>query len=346
MGGFEFGEISYLDPTKTLFCFIMVICFVVAFDVTIGVMEYYLEGSPIYNRMVQTIYKELMLMGVVSFIIIMVRAGRLASNYATAESGAEWVLGIDYAHIVLFFLTVFFVLHALYFMKKSLSSNATYRRKYTKEVAAMIKELDVVETNAQASFFYYLQYLPFSQLRDQVEFYLMVSLFRDTYWLPLEFNFADYLSGCFSRYSLKTIDRSFYSWLVILVIVVLNFGRVMLGFEFNNCRKTIHGDHTDDHHDDDDHHRRLSGGAVPEHKNTECVLSLVKLFLICAAALCLYTFIMMLICRLYKIRLIYRIGFESPGDYNEFLKFTQKQDEKVCILIYKPVCISYFPVLA
>lgn len=319
-----------MDPLKTLFCFIMVICFVVTFDVGIGVMEYYLEGSPIYNRMVQTIYKELMLMGVVSFIIIMVRACRRASDYATADAGSEWVLGIDYAHIVLFFLTVFFVLHALYFMKKSLASNSVYRRKYTKELTDMIKELDVVETNPQASFFYYLQYLPFSQLRDQVEFYLVASLFRDTYWLPLEFNFADYLSGCFSRYSLKTIDRSFYTWLVILVIVVLNFGRVMLGLEFSGCTKTIY---TDDHAAaTDEPHRLLSGSAVPEHKNTDCVLSLVKLFLISAGMLCLYTFIMMLVCRLYKIRLIYRIGFENPGDYNEFLKFTQIQEEKVCVL--------------
>eukprot|EP01031_Cornospumella_fuschlensis_P016175 gene16175-19752_t len=42
--------------------------------------------------MVQTIYKELMLMGVVSFIIIMVRACRLASDYAAADAGSEWIL--------------------------------------------------------------------------------------------------------------------------------------------------------------------------------------------------------------------------------------------------------------
>ncbi len=67
------------------------------FDFLVGLMEYYLEGSQQYNRMVQMIYKELMLMGLVSFTVIMVEAGQV--NSSSEESYHQWITGIDFSHM-------------------------------------------------------------------------------------------------------------------------------------------------------------------------------------------------------------------------------------------------------
>lgn len=297
MGGFYFGAISYLDPTKTLICFLFVIAFVITFEVVIGVMEYYLEGSTVYNRMVQMIYKELMLMGVVSFIVIMIQAARTADSYDLAQKGSDWILGIDYSHIVLFFLTFFFVVHAFYFMRQSILSASRYRNMYSVTLPNLIKELEFVQANPQSSFFYYLQYLPLSHLRDKVEFFLTLSLFRDTYWLPVEFNYADYLSGCYSRYALRTIDRSFFTWGIILLLVILNYTREVFGMRFDGCGQVVHGD---DDGGGGGGHRRLSG--APPESTEQCVHGLLKLFLLAASMLCLFTLFMMYISRIYKIR--------------------------------------------
>ena len=37
------------------------------------------------------------------------------------------IIGIDFSHIVIFFLTFFFVIHAFYLMWTSISSASTYR---------------------------------------------------------------------------------------------------------------------------------------------------------------------------------------------------------------------------
>lgn len=83
MAQFEFGSVGTLSSTVTLqglftkcynnsfllirsfstVAFIVVVLFVIMFDAFIGVIEYLLGESKLYKRMIQTIYKELMLMG-------------------------------------------------------------------------------------------------------------------------------------------------------------------------------------------------------------------------------------------------------------------------------------------
>ena len=68
---FSFGLLSVIDGRVATLSFIFTIIFLVLFGSVTNYCENSLRGSVIYNSMLQKIYKELMMMGFVSFSIAM-----------------------------------------------------------------------------------------------------------------------------------------------------------------------------------------------------------------------------------------------------------------------------------
>lgn len=193
---FEFGVIDNIEPGITVTCLVIVVLFILFFEYSIGITEYLFEGSPVYNIMIKAIYKELMLMGIISFIVVMIEAGQ--EDLST--TGENWLSGIDFIHILIFYMTIFFVINAFYLMRTSLITSKLNRRYYCEQTSELIKEVKTtVIGNFWYEFRYNMNYLPLSNIRDRVEFKLVHSLFRDTYLLPANFDFPSYISGCFDR---------------------------------------------------------------------------------------------------------------------------------------------------
>jgi hypothetical protein len=68
---FSFGLLSTINGNVSTVAFIITIIFLVLFDSATNAVEASLKGSVIYNSMLQKIYKELMMMGFVSFTVAM-----------------------------------------------------------------------------------------------------------------------------------------------------------------------------------------------------------------------------------------------------------------------------------
>ncbi len=224
--GFEFGVITSLNFNITLYCFIAVVSFVILFEYLIGIMEYFLEGSHLYSHMIQMIYKELMLMGLVTFCVIMYEA---TPTGGISETEEDWINAIDFSHVYLFFVTFFFVMHAFYLMFMSVWSSSSYRSMFTEKTVDLMAVLNKVKGNWWDRFLFNVKALPLCSVRNRVEFSMIHSLFVKTYLLPVDFDFPFYLSGCFDRFALKTINRSMFTWIVLLVIVAFNFLRILVG---------------------------------------------------------------------------------------------------------------------
>lgn len=372
--GFEFGVITNLDYTVTLYCFFIVVAFVLAMEYITGVMEYFLETSKLYTDMVQMIYKELMLMGLLTFAVTMFEAEH---ENGVSSSEEKWLEAIDFSHVFLFFVTFFFVSHAFYLMFSSAKASQKYRVMFFEETADIVDQVEEVKYSCWGRFVFNLKFLPLSAVRDKVEFNLIHSLFTSRYLVPEDFDFPLYLSGCFDRYALRTINRSKITWLALLVLIFVNFIRIQLGF---SC--VIESD------DDDDERRRMlqfiattastssststiststsstgtnsEGGlltsAVTESLSRDlpfpdydyssssrrldegdgCRVEMYYMFLLVGALLICYTFILTIITRLYKIRLIHQVGSPSAGpeDYINFLRLKEKNlvDQRESVL--------------
>ena len=99
---FGFGVIASLDHTKLTKSMMIVIAFIIMFEFSTGFIEFTLGSSPLYMRMVQKIYKELMMMGIISFILTMYEA----VQDDLSDNKHDWLQAVDVAHYFLFYLAI------------------------------------------------------------------------------------------------------------------------------------------------------------------------------------------------------------------------------------------------
>eukprot|EP00597_Dinobryon_sp_UTEXLB2267_P015777 CAMPEP_0170113682 /NCGR_PEP_ID=MMETSP0020_2-20130122/10103_1 /TAXON_ID=98059 /ORGANISM="Dinobryon sp., Strain UTEXLB2267" /LENGTH=1358 /DNA_ID=CAMNT_0010340223 /DNA_START=228 /DNA_END=4304 /DNA_ORIENTATION=+ len=276
--------------------------------------------------MIQMIYKELMLMGLVSFTVIMIEA----SKKEDPNHHDDWIVGIDFSHIVIFFLTFFFVIHAFYLMWTSVSCASTYRKMFSEKRSELISSISDMKDQPLIRYLFQFNYLPLSNLRDRVEFNLAIAIFRDTYWLPDDFNYSSYISSCFDRYALKTINRSVFTWFVLALLGVANYLRIINGsIGTQGCKEAFAAESS---------HRRLSETSATDAIDTsshssgtitvnDCLIENVRLFLFTAVGLLAYTLLMVVFTRIYQLRLLSRIGFNGPEDYQDFLNFAEQESK-------------------
>lgn len=262
--------------------------------------------------MVQKIYKELMLMGIVSFTIVMVEANKAATNHT------EWILGIDFSHIVLFYIAIFFVFHAFYIMWISYSSSKVYIHHHCTPLENVVQRIFTM-SDWRDKIGYNFDFVQISPVRDIVEFKILASLFEDTYWFPENFDFATYINFSFEKYALKTIDRGIFSYFVLICLVLLNFARVKLNWGLNcgnvNSMSRIHHEAnitTVAHsialqlNETIDQYRILSSESVsqPSDIPETCYLKHVKLFFVCGTVLILYSLVVLHLSRSNVLRLV------------------------------------------
>ena len=265
---FSIGAIEEY-PLITLLSFLVIIAFILIFDFMTKFLEFILEDSPRYNRMVQNIYKELMQMGIISFCFVI---------FASSAHGHPWVSALDFAHILLFFVAIYFVVHTFYLIAVSMSASNLYSR------LNAANSYELITGKSQLSWFqefrFNLIFLPFSSMREKFEFKLLHILFKETFTkLPENFSFNLYLSKSFEQYSLMIMDFGILSWAMVFLLVLSNFIRISVNGE-TDCE--LH----------------------PE----ECAMNITRILGVLAVILVIYCGLVLFIGRIYEVRLIHYAG--------------------------------------
>jgi hypothetical protein len=276
-----------------------------------GALEYLLEGNHVYNEMLQKIYKELMVMGFVSFVLAMYKSKHDLTHLNDLFRVTEFV------EYILFFLALFYVAHCLYIMFISVVTSRYYEKVHAQPVINIIERFTKLEKSFSSTILSIISYFPISRSIHEAEFKIIYALFRDTYWLPLDFDYGGYLSGCLANYTHKLINVSVHSWIILIFLSLLNLARLKLfgnsafnckGFQYTDDLLRHHDDSnhtTDDHGDaDDDHHRFLSSapGEVEREVTQRCDRQHLYLFFICGGVLCLYVILLYVMAQVYMKR--------------------------------------------
>jgi hypothetical protein len=221
--GFQCGVVRELDFQVTFYCFTLVVAFVILAEYVLGTVEYFMEGSRLYSKMLKMIYKELMIMGMLTFCVMMYESTPEDKEDVIAE---EWLAAVDFSQVYLFFVTFFFVMHAFYLMIKSATAASEYRLLFSESTTTVIENLKAAKQSCWGSFLFSLKLLPISNARYHAEFSMIQALFMRLYRLPENLDFPYYLSGCFDRFALAIINRSMFTWIVLLFLVVCNYVRI------------------------------------------------------------------------------------------------------------------------
>ncbi|CAM9894396.1 unnamed protein product, partial [Chrysoparadoxa australica] len=253
-----FGLGSSLSIDSSTAALVGTVLFTIVFEVSTHHLEHRVEGTP-YMAMLSKIYKELMIMGCISFAVFMlVQLGGVGHTQA--------FFAFEFAHIIVFFTAMFYVLQATFLMLIS------YRLKglYSVATKAPVHRLVALASQARQSWEFNAHWLPLSKLRDTVEFKLVCHYFLEAFDLPIEFDFSLYMRDCIDAHILALLDIQASSWLVIVGVFLLNWSRVKLWLLFSSGSKDVQlGTYSEDASYAADDHHRLTGGAVVDGDGAE-----------------------------------------------------------------------------
>jgi len=339
---FTFGYIqgSSVDTVLGIQTFLLTITILQAMEFGLGFLDFLLKDKEIYMNMLKRIYGELTIMGIISFGIVMITAG----NSHLSEKTLLWITGIDNAHYLLFFTVLFFVAHAfclMYVSSRSASDYLRMERISKQELANEIEEL----TPWQRFFSFRVRYmdLSFSHARKTCEYKILERLFKDTYWLPDNFDFASYVTRAFEHHALYTMEIGFFNWMVLILLVVFNFirNRFDLGF---NCDpddasyalefiSKVNRQDGETNSKEESSGRRLGGGEDlgASHDRPACTRFQLYLMVICCILLTVYTMCVLVLARYYELQLLRRAGVNDGQDNLQFLQVLvddEKQKEE------------------
>ena len=163
-----------------------------------------------YHLMIQRIYREIMMMGLSSFIWTIV-------NAAGAVIPEGLYVGLQFADYTAFTMALYFCTQGIFIMVGSMRQAEAWER--ASKISS--EELQIDVERAQNTRMWHWVYMPFSVARDQVEFRMLQSIFSSAYNISTrhtELNFGLFLQMTHETNLLNIIDFSNAKWALVIVI--------------------------------------------------------------------------------------------------------------------------------
>eukprot|EP00904_Undaria_pinnatifida_P009614 jgi/Undpi1/5783/HiC_scaffold_2.g01057.m1 len=319
-----FGLGSMVDITTGTLALTGVVGFTVVFEMAAHRLEHHLAGTP-YMGMLAKIYKELMIMGFIALGVF------LTLELGSVGDSLEFFM-FEFAHIVIFFTTLIFVMQACLMMVFS----AKLKNRYERSTNISVDHLLSIYSLHRKSKVFHARWLPLSDLREVMEFKIVHAFFRTTFALPTNFDFALYMREASDSHILSLVDVEGSTWFILAVVCFLNLARVKMwqtigltpidsGYADDDHATDDHATSDYDTHASDDHRRRWlagGGGGGIHYTNTgsdgEATFIMFGWMLLCTA---IGNYIMS---RWVEIRLLRKAGCNSTNDYQERLCVIEK----------------------
>jgi hypothetical protein len=168
------------------------------------------------QAMMQRIYREVMIMGLSSFILGIVET-------ANISLGREWDLAYYFADQCAFVTAVFFAFHGLGLMAISVRDSTAWERAGKIDSHRLL--VDTQQYYKEHSFIWNHRYFPFCSTRSQVEFRVFRALFSSTYYIGGDsrtFDFAQFLRKYHENNLLTLINLDAWKWFLILAMVAVS----------------------------------------------------------------------------------------------------------------------------
>lgn len=247
------------------------------------------QGTP-YQGMVVKIFKEFTAQGFNAFIIQLLGVRR-----ADTIPG-EWNDCISHADLVLFVMTFWYIFQLSYYMKRSDMQARRWRLAREKSVGYLLENFYEDEHSGVN------YYLPFSIVRDQLEFKILQTLFCNQYSIiKSDLDFSSYLITCFQQYLVSLLAERVITWAFFLALVAINVIRLKITSKVTSINCMV----------DDE----------------ACMATYqLILFSLCGWILVAFLLFIYIISRVYQIRLICKADVCSISEYRPFLCKEEKKD--------------------
>lgn len=188
------------------------------------------------QALIKKLYREFMIMGFISFAILFV------SYEATSYSANKWYEAFDFAHIVLMFVGITFIVQALVLVALINMRNTQLLTYDNSSAESLIVDYIQMHTHSVYNGLYNHVYLTIAQfffnygpitlnfpmLREKVEYKIIQEFFIRSYNLPAEFKFANYMCAVLKDYIISLVEVRPITWLSLAALVPLNIVRIVV----------------------------------------------------------------------------------------------------------------------
>jgi len=326
-----FGLGSSLNTSLTTYCLVGVIAFTIAFEALTHIAERKLHGTP-YMEMLSKVYKEMMIMGFISFGVFMaVQAGGVTAS--------DTLIAFEFAHILVFFSALLFVLSALGFIIFSARLKRIYEMCANRTADQLLTEYSLVRKSRK---FHGLSWISgVCELRDMMEFKIVHLYFQKIYDLPNDFNFAVYMQECLDHHILELVEVEPSTWLFLVLASLLNIGFFkMVDLIYDDSELDYYDSSSGSHYSSghsspseadysdyttDTHHRWLGGGSSYSTSNYGSSYGEgsrddgLPVFICCAWVLLIWVILLYLCARRSELHLLRKTGASDTHLYEEVL---------------------------
>eukprot|EP01031_Cornospumella_fuschlensis_P031516 gene31516-38091_t len=230
-----FGKLLYLYNVQVVVVFISVLFVLMLFEGFVHVLEVECTKRG-FKALIKKLYREFMIMGFISFAILFV------SYEATSYSANKWYEAFDFAHIVLMFVGITFIVQALVLVALINMRNTQLLTYDNSSAESLIVDYIQMHTHSVYNGLYKHIYLTVAQfffnygpitlnfpiLREKVEYKIIQEFFIRSYNLPAEFKFANYMCAVLKDYIISLVEVRPITWLSLAALVPLNIVRIVV----------------------------------------------------------------------------------------------------------------------
>lgn len=309
-----FGSMVHLKPDCGTIVFIGVLVFVLLFDGAFYVLESYCKRNE-FKGLLEKLSKEFMIMGFISF-------GTYIGFEANNFSNNEWFDAFHFAHLVVLFVALSFMVQALLLVWMVHSRSRSLRRYAATPSELLFDQYDKL-SESPSTLKHFLFHcgpviLPWPALRENIEYKIVQGYFIHSFNLPPEFNFAQYITKVLKHYMISLADVRPINWLILCILVAVNYGRIkILDTEESGGISCTHHDFEPD-----------------SHRHDECVTYYLEFSFFCEMMIVLFNVILVIISEIYMQRLLNKVVEWEVGLEKEEILDKKKQEEAVLVQMH------------
>lgn len=225
-----FGSINEVDFASFTLVSVIVIVILLLLENFLKYMER-LSKKWEYQGLLEKTVKELMILGIISFLSFVELPHKYEKYYHSFEV----------CHFIVLFIGLTIVAHSFFLVLNSfrLSFRLNVFRRTSSEM--LIEKFDELKSTPfrRFCFLYSSNFAPFPKFREAMEFKIIEKYFIYSHGLPYGFNFAEYLARYFKHYVVRIVEIPWFSWLLLASVFLLNYARMRLfkDTNYNPCPK-------------------------------------------------------------------------------------------------------------
>ena len=227
--GISFGSIDSLQVTPASVSFILILILVVNIEYIFSVVHRNCVETPI-EIIVQRIEKELMIVGGCAFLIKIILN---SSDYDGVDWFHDWAQALEFADLVLPITSLIYVLTGLVLFRVCQTRCKLY------EMSNQLTLLEIMHDLAEDSKKIFIENRYLCNIYSsvlKVEFRVLYNLFYDESRVEHgAVDFAEYVKLSFEKYLTSIVTIQPQNWSLVIVIILLNLGRVQLNLEIYTC---------------------------------------------------------------------------------------------------------------